>query len=423
MRVRRRTLPQFGLLRRSRSFRLLFLATFGSGIGTLLAAVALAIDVKDRTDSGRWVAGLLIANFLPSIVVGLALGPLVDRLSRRALMIGSDLGRLAVFAALPFVDRPGGIVALATAAGFATGLFRPSVYAGLPNLVVDDDLPSANSLLQTSENLTWAAGPVLGGLIVAAWNPHVAYWINAVTFLVSAALLAGIPARLLHSTAPVSKGHWRDLRDGFALVRTSRPLLAVTVTWSIAMISIGYVNVGEIFIAKDAFDAGDFGYGLIFGSIGAGLVLGSFVGGVVVGRIRMASLYAGALALLAVSIAAAAASPNVWVAAVCCLGAGLGNGVAIVCNALLVQRGAPDELRGRAFTLIFSVNYIVLGAGMALAGVTNDAFGPRWSWAIAAGILAIAAATAWALAGRIREARPAPGAPVAVPAETAEARH
>ena len=91
MGVGRRTLTrQFGLLRRAPSFRLLFLATFGSGIGTLLAAVALAIDIKDRTDSGLWVAGLLIANFLPSIVVGLVLGPLVDRLSRRALMIGSD---------------------------------------------------------------------------------------------------------------------------------------------------------------------------------------------------------------------------------------------------------------------------------------------------------------------------------------------
>src|SRR5512146_2546986 len=166
-----RSLLQLGLLGRARSFRLLFLATFGSGIGTLLAAVALAIDVKDRTGSGLWVAGLLVSNFLPSIVVGLVLGPYVDRLSRRGLMIGSDLARVAVFAALPFVGHAGGIVALATAAGFATGLFRPSVYAGLPNLVDDEELPAANSLLQSSENLTWAAGPVLGGLVVAAWSP------------------------------------------------------------------------------------------------------------------------------------------------------------------------------------------------------------------------------------------------------------
>lgn len=416
-------LLQLGLLRRSRGFGLLFLATFGSGIGTLLAAVALAVDVKDRTDSGLWVAALLVSNFLPSIVVGLVLGPFVDRLSRRGLMIGSDVARFAVFGALPFVDRPAAIVGLATVAGFATGLFRPSVYAGLPNLVDDDELPAANSLLQTSENLTWAAGPVLGGLIVAAWNPHVAYWVNAVTFLVSAALIMGIPARLLHSTVPVTKGHWRDLGDGFALVRSSRPLVAVSVGWTIAMVAVGYVNVGEVFIAKDTFDAGDFGYGLIFGSIGAGLVVGSFAGGLLVGRIRIASLYGGSIAVLAIGIGAAAASPDVWVAAVCCAVAGMGNGSAIVCNALLVQRGAPDELRGRAFTLIISVNYVFLGTGMALAGVTNDTLGPRWSWAIAAGILALAAAAAWSLAARIREGRPGlPEAQLQVARETAEAR-
>ena len=62
-------------------FRWLFLATLASSFGTLLAAVALAIDVKDRTQSGVWVGALLIAEFLPAIVIGLVAGPLVDRLS------------------------------------------------------------------------------------------------------------------------------------------------------------------------------------------------------------------------------------------------------------------------------------------------------------------------------------------------------
>ncbi len=136
-------------------------------------------------------------------------------------------------------------------------------------------------------------------------------------------------------------------------------------------------------------------------------MLGSFAGGPLVGRIRIPRLYGGSLAVLALGIGGAAASPNVWVAAACCAVAGVGNGAAIVCNALLVQRGAPDELRGRAFTVIFSVNYLVLGAGMALAGVTNDALGPRWTWAIASGTLAVAALAGWVLTARIGEARPA----------------
>ena len=78
-----------------------------------------------------------------------------------------------------------------------------------------------------------------------------------------------------------------------------------------------------------------------------------------------------------------ACSPNVWVAVWCILVGGIGNATAIVCNSLLVQRGAPDHLRGRVFTMIMGSNFAVLGIGMALAGVLVDAVGPRWVWGIA----------------------------------------
>src|SRR3954471_13947318 len=128
------------LLGGARDFRLVFLATVGSGIGTWLAVVALTVDIYDRTHSGTWVSALLMADFLPAIVIGLALGPLVDRVDRRLLMIVADLVRLAVFCALPFAHEPYAIVALAGVAGFASGFFRPAVRAGIPNLVDDADL-------------------------------------------------------------------------------------------------------------------------------------------------------------------------------------------------------------------------------------------------------------------------------------------
>ena len=83
-------------------------------------------------------------------------------------MVGADLVRFGVFAALPFTTSATQVVALAAVAGVATGFFRPAVYAGLPNLVQDEDLTSANSLLQTVDNLTWALGSLVGGALVAA---------------------------------------------------------------------------------------------------------------------------------------------------------------------------------------------------------------------------------------------------------------
>ena len=86
-----------GLIAEAASFRRLFLATFASSIGTWLAFVALVVDVYDRTGDANWVSALLIADFLPIVVVGILLGPLIDRLPRRNILVAADVaacGRL-----------------------------------------------------------------------------------------------------------------------------------------------------------------------------------------------------------------------------------------------------------------------------------------------------------------------------------------
>ncbi len=394
---------QFSLLREAPGFRLLFVATFASSFGTLLAAVALAIDIKERTGSGAWVSVLLFVDFLPAVAIGLLLGPFVDRLSRRGLMIGSDLARAAIFLALPFVDSAAWIVVLAGLAGFATGLFRPSAYAGLPNLVASDRLPAANALLQGIENISWAAGPVVGGLLVELGGPSAAYWINGVSFLFSALLIARIAGRLQEAERGESRGHWRDLADGMRLVRRSPLLFAVLVAWSVAMVGKGIGDVAEVFLATDALDGGTFGYGLLFGAIGLGLAIGSFGGGALAEERPLRELYGGAVAVMALGYGLAAISPNIWVAAACCVVLGIGNGVAGICNALFVQRGAPDHLRGRAFTVVMSVNFALLGLGYVLAGPLVDSLGARWAWGIVAAVTFIAAGAGFVL---VRDAAP-----------------
>jgi MFS family permease len=379
------------LLQEAPSFRLLVLATLGSGLGTYLAALALTVHVYDVTGSPTWVSALLIVEFVPTIVIGLALGPLVDRLSRRRLMIASDLVRLGVFCALPFVDRAAVIVALAGVAGFATGFFRPAANAALPNLVPQDELPMANSLLQTVENLSWLIGPVVGGAVVAAWGTDLAYWLNAATFLLSAVLLLGIAEAALRGGEVTSRGHWRDVADGLALVLRSRPLRLVLVVWSVALIGNAAFNVAEVFFAKDELDSGDFGFGVLVGATGLGLTVGGFYGGRAIDRFGVLRVYVGSLVLWSVGVAAAALSPSLGLAAALVAAGLVGNGAAVVCNLVLVQRGAPDHLRGRAFTVIMSTNYLLLGLGMAVAGPLTDAVGARWMWGAAAAAYGVAA--------------------------------
>ncbi len=187
---------------------------------------------------------------------------------------------------------------------------------------------------------------------------------------------------------------------GLRLVLTARPLLTVFVAWNVFFISSAGVNVAEITFAKETLDGGDFGFGLLIGASGLGLVVGSYLAGTFVERYPMASVYGGSIGVLALGLLAGALSPSLWIAAASMVVVGFGNGIAVVCNALLVQRGAPDELRGRAFTIIMSTNYAVLGLSMAAAGLVTDAIGARWVWAFAAGFAALAALLGYVLAPR-----------------------
>jgi len=385
------------LLRTASGFRLLFFATLGSSLGTLLATVALAIDVKDRTNSGPWVAALMFVEFLPAVAVGLFFGPLLDRLPRRGVMIAADLIRCAVFCTLPFTTSAGQIVALAAVAGFTTGFFRPAVYAGLPNLVAENELARANSIIQTGENVSWTLAPIVGGAIVAARSPDTAYWVNAASFLLSALLVARIPAEKLQGALAVSKGFVRDLAAGFGRVLHTRTLRTVLVVWTIALAGVAASNTAQVFLAKDTFSAGDFGFGLIFGCIGLGLAIGSLAAGKWVERRSVGTVYAASILLLAIGIGAAGAMPSVWAALPCFVLSGIGNGVAVVCNSLLVQRGATDDVRGRVFTVIMSVNYAAYGIAVLAAGPLTDSYGPRWVYGLVGLVLLFASLIAYVL--------------------------
>ena len=375
------------MLRTARSFRLLFLATLGSGVGTWMATIALTADVTDRTHSPWWVSALFIVTFVPEVIVGLVAGPLVDRMSRKKLIVAADIARIGVFVALPFVGSALAIVALAAVAGVANSFFRPAVLAGVPNLIPEEDLAHGTSLLQATD---WAAatlGPILGGVIVSASGPDLVYWINAVTFLISVLLLVRIPARLLQSEQAITRGHWRDLADGFGAFRRSAAMLTVIVAFGFAMLATGLINVSEIFLAERALHRGAFGYGLLWTATGIGLVVGSLVSGALLESRELTDIYPLAFLPWAAGIFAAAISQNIWVAALAMVVAGFGNGLTFPMTVLIVQRYTEDRLRGRAFTLIISAHNLLLGIAMVASGALTEVAGPRWTYVVAAALL------------------------------------
>jgi len=110
-------------------------------------------------------------------------------------------------------------------------------------------------MLRSIEYVGSTVGTLIGGIVVAASGPHLGYWLNAASFLVSAVLIVGIAASLLQTEKAESRGYLQDVRDGFSVVFNSRALMAVFIAWNLVMLSNAGVNVAEVFLAKVSFNA------------------------------------------------------------------------------------------------------------------------------------------------------------------------
>ena len=169
------------------------------------------------------------------------------------------------------------------------------------------------------------------------------------------------------------------------------------VAWGIASLGIGAISLSEVFLAKNTFHAGDFGYGLLFGAIGTGLVIGSLSSSSIVERLGIGTRLQRRARADGESASAPRRRPNIWVAAVCCVVGGIGDGVAIVCNALLVQRGASTRARPCADAR--DERDVRADRRRQPRGrLAPPRHGSRWVWGGAGGALLVAASPARSIA-------------------------
>lgn len=380
------------LLRQNRHLRSLVASRAVSSAGTWLAYVALTVDVYSRTRSSVWVSAVLLAEFLPTVAVATVLGPWLDRLPRRTLLVGSELAAGVAFAALPFAPGAAAVVGLALVAGCAGAVFYPTLRATLPRLVEPELLPAANALSQTAGTSGMAAGPALAGLLIAVTGVSVPYALNACSFALSALLLAQLPVAPASEPVTASEpGYWQTVTAGIRAYLASGPLQSVVRTWMLASVGGAIVNVGEIVLAQQTFHAGTVGYGVLASASGSGLVAGSALSSRMGADAGQRACRIGLLLFMA-GFGAAAVAPSIWVAAACVVAGGVGNAILLAATTLLVQQATDDQTRGHAFAIFDSAGFVALGAGMAGSGVLIAAVGARGAWLVAAGVCGLAAA-------------------------------
>ncbi|WP_274523771.1 MFS transporter [Micromonospora trifolii] len=362
------------LLRRNRPFRTLFSARLVSYAGDSLSLVALIFHVAETTGKGLAVALLLlVGDFAPSLL-GPFTGALADRLNLRRLMVVCELIQavvlLVIVLTMPSLPM---LLALVAVRATASQLFQPASRAAVPALVGDRDLETANSTLGFGSNAAEAVGPLLAAALFPLVGLRGVLLVDAVSFLVSAVLLATLPSL----PAATGDGHQpsllRQARAGIGYLLSVPTVRVIFLGFTAVVAFNGVDDVALVLLAQETFHVGESAVGLLLGAVGVGLVAGYAMLSRWGTRASMPLLL---IAGFAVSSVGNLLTGLAWaVAAAIGLQAVRGFGLAAmdVASSTLLQRTVPAGMLGRVFGNLYGAIGVAAATSYLAGGVLLDA--------------------------------------------------
>jgi MFS family permease len=362
------------MVTRSRAaVRRLAVARLISLTGGAAAYMALNFNIYERTGSATWVAATLFLTFGTVGFVSPFAGALGDRFNRKWVMVASDLSGAALFLCMALVHAPVLLLAFAFGSALVEAPFYSSSAAAIPNLVSNDDLGWANGLVSVGRNVGILLGPVIGGLLVGTIGPGAVFAINAVSFVISAALVASVKANFSGRRSDAQEH--QGIRAGFRFLIHDRALRIISLAWLALVLGLGMTMVADVPLVE-VFGVGSLGYGLLIASWGGGSILGSLLGRFMRSTNEALFLVLGTAAVAAMSLLVGA-SP--WFLLV--LGAiftmGIGDGASLVAEQGIMQRRTPDAVRARVSGAFDAVVNVGLAVSYVIAGPAVGWLGPK----------------------------------------------
>lgn len=367
------------LLRLEPRARRFFGAYAQSALGNGAGYVALVVLAYQAWDSPWAISLVLLADFLPAMLLGPIFGAAADRWPRRRLAIISDVARGVAFIGVALVGGFGSIVALALLAGAGSGLFSPAVLAGMPSMVHEDRLPAAISLYGALTDAGRAIGPAIAALGLAVASPEAVAAVNGATFLVSAVVLASLrfadrPPAAADADAPRSL--IREAREGVAATARMPGIRVLVAASSGLILFAAMLNVTELLVAEDL-GSGDTGYSILVAAAGLGFIAGSLAGANGAPVTELKRRYVGGILVMALGIGLFGIAP-VFGLALLGLGlTGVGNGLLLTHERMIFTRVVPDRLLGRAFALADTAGCWAFAIAFLSAGGLLAQFGTR----------------------------------------------
>ncbi len=374
------------LLRNNYAFRQLWLGQVVSQMGDWFNTIAIYTIILNLTGSGRDVGLLLVARFLPSFVFGPLSGVLADRFSRRSIMIVSDLLRAVVVLGFLVVRRADQLwivyVLTVLQLAFST-FFEPAKTAAIPSIVSNRELVAANAISSVTWSVMLTLGAAIGGLITGWLGTDVAFVLDSLTYLLSAALIATVrlPKRPKREKGKLTVGRALGVTETIEGARyvKDRPrvlaLLLVKPAWGLGG---GILTLLAVF-GERIFPVGNSaatGIGVLFAARGIGTAVGPIVARRIAGEGKKRMLITIGISFLIGGLGYIAfGSTRSFIAALIVLGlAHTGGSILWVFSTVMLQRDVEDSFRGRVFAAELALLTLTMAASNYITGELLDRF-------------------------------------------------
>jgi hypothetical protein len=388
-----------GLLREP-EFRRLYLAVAASRLGDAFHYIAL-MWVALVSAGPLGVLAVRLADSLPALVFGFHGGLVADRRDRRRMLVEADLARAAILVPVAVAGLTGhlplwALILAAFLLTTAASYFDPAYGALVPSLVGRERVQQANALVGTTSDVVSVVGWAAAAALLALMPISGLFALDAASFLVSAALVAGIAER---RGAPVGAERPR-LREGFSALGGHRALAVGVVALGVGVtISAGTWIVGVPELVRSDLGRGAGSFSLVAAAYAAGAI----VAGVVLTRRLVehkarASLFAWALYLPAYGLFALAGSLGAALAGGAL--AGLAQTTAVLLLSSAAQEEIPDRFLGRVMGLIALVHRSAHASGLLVIAPLFAFLAPGTVFAAAALALPLVSLAALAVARR-----------------------
>jgi len=359
---------------RDPQFRMLWIGSAISLLGDQFYLVALPWVILQLTGSAVAMGTIMMLASVPRAVLMLLGGVLSDRFSPRRILISTSCARTVFVGAISVlvwfhVLALWHLYLLAFAFGTADAFATPAASTYLPFLVKKDQLVTANSLFQSTAQLTTITAPAPAGLIIKAFGAAWAFMADAISFLAIIGALWKLPDPPAPAVPVTGKPRvWRSIMEGFRCVYQDVPLRSLTLLVAVMNFCIsGPMNVGLAYLAKQKFNSPT-AFGLAVSALAAGGLLGSLLAGVWKPR-RRGVLMLSVCVVLALCLGSIGLLHVLWALVSVLLLMGMAAALSNIHIISWIQQRVEPAVMGRVMSVLMFFSLGLVPLSLAIAGL------------------------------------------------------